>query len=181
MASVVIGFTEKKIDIIDDNCFIGSIFQDEIYEDKYVSILPFYPIKIATGNFAVSEVVEEPEQWVDITKTNYSGVLSKDLFISQIQGHSMEPLIPDGSYCLFKYGVVGSRNNRVVLVKKDGIIDPDLQTSFTIKRYFSKKITDQEFEWVHEEIELRPDNQEYPILKVASDDTADFFVVAEFI
>lgn len=175
-------YRENKIDIIDDTCFIGSIFRDDIYEkDKYVSILPFYSIEIAAGNFAESEVVEEPEQWVDIKKTNYSGVLSKDLFISQIQGHSMEPLIPDGSYCLFKYGVVGSRNNRVVLVKKDGIIDPDLQTSFTIKRYFSKKTTDQEFEWVHEEIELRPDNQEYPILTVASDDAADFFVVAEFI
>lgn len=175
-------YREDKVDIIVDDSVIKLIFQNEVdEEDKYISIIPFYPIEIAAGNFAESEVVEKPEQWVDITKTNYSGVLSKDLFISQVHGHSMEPLIPDGSYCLFKYGVVGSRNNRVVLVKKDGIIDPDLQTSFTVKRYFSEKVTDQEFEWVHAKIELRPDNQEYPVLTIEPDDAADFFVVAEFV
>lgn len=150
-------------------------------ENKYNSYLPFYPIEVAAGNFTDSEVMETPSSWLDMTKTNYHGVQAQDLFITQITGHSMEPLIPNGSYCLFKYGVVGSRNNRVVLVKKDGIIDPDLQTLFTIKRYFSKKIPSSEDGWIHETIELRPDNKEYPILIVEPEDTEDVFVIAEFI
>jgi hypothetical protein len=175
-------YRENKIDIIGHDLLIEPILLDEIdEEEKYVSFLPFYPIEIAAGNFAESEVVEEPCQWLDISKTDYSGVLSNDLFISQVHGHSMESLIPDGSYCLFKYGVVGSRNNRVLLVKKDGVIDPDLQTSFTVKRYFSEKIIDSEFEWAHQKIELKPDNQEYPVLVIEPDNAEDFFVVAEFI
>jgi len=150
-------------------------------EEKFVSCLPFYPIEIAAGNFSESSIVDTPERWVDVSNIDGITILSNDLFVSQVHGHSMEPLIPNDSYCLFKYGVVGSRNNRVVLVKKDGIIDPDLQTSFTVKRYFSKKISSSEFDWEHDEIELRPDNKEYPILKIEPEDTLDVFVVAEFI
>lgn len=157
--------------------FIADVKTDE----KYTSFLPFYPIEIAAGNFADSEVIEEPSSWLDISRTNYHGALTKDLFITRIKGHSMEPGIPDGSYCLFKYGVVGSRNNRVVLVKKDGIIDPDQQTSFTIKRYYSEKTENTDFEWAHQKIELRADNPEYDTIEIKEEDADSFVVVAEFI
>ncbi len=150
-------------------------------EDKYTSLLPFYPVEVAAGNFVDSEIIEEPSSWLDMSQTNYHSVLAKDLFITRIKGHSMEPGIPNGSYCVFKYGVVGSRNNRVVLVKKDGVIDPDQQASFTVKRYFSEKIADPDFEWSHERIELRPDNKDYPMLIIEAEEADSFYVVAEFI
>jgi phage repressor protein C with HTH and peptisase S24 domain len=94
----------------------------------------------------------------------------------------MEPLIPNGSYCLFKYGVAGSRNGRVVLVQKSGYEDPETQASFTIKRYYSQKSTSSEFdqnenEWQHEKIELRPDSKDYPILTIKPDEAEDFTVI----
>ena len=150
-------------------------------ENKYNSYLPFYPIEVAAGNFADSELVEEPSSWVDISETNYHGVKTQDLFITKITGHSMEPTIPDGSYCLFKYGVAGSRANRIVLAKKDGLVDPDLGMAFTVKRYFSEKIQDPDTDWLHTKIELRPDNPDYDVISIESDEVDDFSIIAEFI
>ena len=158
----------------------GLVMLDNVDEtEKFVSYLPFYPLEIAAGGFAESGIPDEPNHWVDVSELNRN--VDNHYFISQVSGHSMEPLIPDGSFCLFKYGVVGSRNGKIVLVKRDGFEDPDTHTSFTIKRYFSKKIADPEFEWQHEIIELRPENPDYPVLTIESDDSNDFAVIAEFV
>jgi SOS-response transcriptional repressor LexA len=165
---------------------VQSIFEQHIVDQipenkKYVSSLPFYSLEIAAGGFADSEIDEETKQWIDTKRINLIRSLSKDMFISQVHGHSMEPLIPDGSFCLFKYGVSGSRNGRIVLVKKEGYEDLDTKASFTIKKYFSQKTTDNEFEWKHEKIELRPENPEYPVLTIEPDDADNFYVIAEFL
>ncbi|MBF0266090.1 MAG: DEAD/DEAH box helicase family protein [Gammaproteobacteria bacterium] len=150
-------------------------------KEKYTTAIPFYPLEIAAGSFSDSEIDDDIKQWVDIDKLALRKSIDKDMFISQVHGHSMEPLILDGSYCLFKYGVAGSRNGRVVLVKKSGYEDPDTQASFTIKRYFSKKTAQSEYEWGHEKIELRPDNKDYPVLTIEPDEADDFVVIAEFL
>ena len=77
--------------------------------------------------------------------------------------------------------MAGSRNGRVVLVKKEGHEVPDTKASFTIKRYYSQKTTESEFEWGHEEIALRPENPEYPVLSIKQDDADNFHVIAEFL
>ena len=165
-----------------DNKVAKLNFLSEVEENnKYNSFLPFYSIEVAAGNFADSEIIEEPSLWLDMSNTDYRGAQTQDMFITQITGHSMEPTIPDGSYCLFKYGVAGSRNGRVVLAKKDGVIDPGLQTSFTVKRYSSEKVADTEHEWIHNKIELRPDNPEYDVLEINEDESDSFTIVAEFV
>jgi len=168
------------------NLGIKSLFEHNLIDNipenkKYITLLPFYPLEIAAGGFADSEIDDDSKQWIDIQKIGLSRSIDKTMFISQIHGHSMEPLIPDGSYCLFKYGVVGSRNGRIVLVKKSGYEDPDTQASFTIKRYYSQKTLQSEYEWEHEKIELRPENPDYPVLIVDPDEAESFVVIAEFI
>ena len=39
------------------------------------------------------------------------------MFVARIAGRSMEPRIPDGSLCVFRAGVTGSREGRLVLVE----------------------------------------------------------------
>jgi len=157
------------------------ILHDIDENEKYITSLPFYPLEIAAGGFADSEIDDDSKQWIDVQKIGLSRSIDKTMFISQIHGHSMEPLIPDGSYCLFKYGVVGSRNGRIVLVKKSGYEDPDTQASFTIKRYYSQKTSQSEFDWEHEKIELKPENTDYPVLIIEPDEAEDFVVIAEFL
>ncbi|MBI5882344.1 MAG: hypothetical protein HZB91_04485 [Elusimicrobia bacterium] len=51
----------------------------------------------------------------------------------------MEPLIPDGSYCVFRSERGGSRDGKVVLVEYAGLQDPDTGMCYTVKKYRSEK------------------------------------------
>ncbi|MHB1665316.1 MAG: type ISP restriction/modification enzyme [bacterium] len=67
--------------------------------------------------------------------------LSKDMFIAKVVGKSMEPTIPDGSYCVFRFERGGSRNGKIVLVEsKRFVADPAINQKFTVKRYRSEKV-----------------------------------------
>ncbi len=45
------------------------------------------------------------------------------MFIARVAGKSMEPTIPDGSYCIFCFERGGSRNGKVVLVESRLVSD----------------------------------------------------------
>jgi phage repressor protein C with HTH and peptisase S24 domain len=57
--------------------------------------------------------------------------LSPDYFVVLVEGHSMEPVIPSGSYCLLRFFVPGSRSGRTVLVEERKIA----VCAYTLKRY----------------------------------------------
>ena len=57
--------------------------------------------------------------------------LSHDYLVVIIEGHSMEPVIPSGSYCLLRLFVPGSRSGRTVLVEERKIAE----FAYTLKRY----------------------------------------------
>lgn len=57
--------------------------------------------------------------------------LSTEYFVGRIEGHSMEPTIPSGSYCLFRFFVAGSRSGRTVLVEERKVAE----CAYTLKRY----------------------------------------------
>jgi hypothetical protein len=73
-------------------------------------------------------------------------------------GHSMEPLIHDGDYCVFRANPAGSRQGKIVLAEHHNYYDPDYTGSYSIKTYTSKKSFDAEGNWAHEEIVLQPKN-----------------------
>ena len=73
----------------------------------------------------------------------------------------MEPMVPDGAYCLFSFSVGGSRNGRVVLAQKADISDQDTGASYTIKSYHSTKSRDEDTGWQHESITLQAANPDY--------------------
>ena len=54
-------------------------------------------------------------------------------FIAKVVGKSMEPTIPDGSYCIFRFERGGSRNSKIVLVKSRLVSDPE-NGKFTVKK-----------------------------------------------
>ena len=107
--------------------------------------------------------------------------LNKDMFIAQVVGKSMEPTIPDGSWCLFRFERGGSRNGLIVLVESRQVSDPETHKSFTIKRYHSEKEDLGGGQWRHKKIVLSPDNKEFKdiVLKNVAGD--DFRIVAEFV
>jgi len=64
-------------------------------------------------------------------KTEGFGKLNRSMFIVKAVGKSMEPLIPDGSLCVFRANVVGSRNNKIVLVQHSDYFDAENEGSYS--------------------------------------------------
>ncbi len=143
---------------------------------KFVEFLPLYSLKAACGAFGEGQYAEE-SGWV---KVEGLGRLNRNMFVIQAKGHSMEPRIPDGSLCVFRANVVGSRQNKIVLVQHRGLHDVDYTGSYTIKTYTSEKSFDRETgEWQHERIVLKPINPSYSPIVIDQED--DFTVIGEFI
>ena len=88
---------------------------------KFIEFLPLYSLKAACGAFGEGQYAEETG-WV---KVEGLGRLNRNMFVVQARGRSMEPRIPDGSLCVFRANVVGSRQNKIVLVQHRGLYDPD--------------------------------------------------------
>ena len=133
--------------------------------------LPKYSLRAAAGRFG-EQMEVEPEDWEE-TPANLK--LTEDMFIAHVVGHSMEPRIPDGSLCVFRYNVVGSRNGKLVLVMHYGETG---ENRFTIKRYRSVKAHSEEG-WKHEKIVLEPLNPEYEPWEL--EENSPIKVLAEFV
>lgn len=100
-------------------------------EERFRTCVPVYSLKAAAGGFSESQS-PEPEGWAEISVGRR---LTEDMFVAQVVGKSMEPKIPDGSWCLFTRRVEGSRDGRIVLVEHRDIADPDTEGSYTVKQY----------------------------------------------
>ncbi|MBK8179281.1 MAG: helix-turn-helix transcriptional regulator, partial [Planctomycetes bacterium] len=74
--------------------------------DRYRTCVPLVPLKAAAGGFGDPQFVEEGQwDWVEVDSRR---PLRAGMFVAQVVGKSMEPRIPDGSYCLFQTPVTGS-------------------------------------------------------------------------
>jgi SOS-response transcriptional repressor LexA len=134
--------------------------------------LPLYSLRAAATRFGEDMQVEE-EEWVRIPEGMRP---SDDLFVAHVVGRSMEPRIPDGSLNIFRAPVVGSRQNKIVLVELLGQLDDSAR--YTIKKYTSRKVHTGEDEWQHESIRLEPLNPEFQAFELEPEGLR---VIAEWI
>jgi hypothetical protein len=106
-------------------------------------------------------------------------------FVAQVIGRSMEPLIPNGSYCVFRRDVAGSRGGKVLLVQHWAIDDPETGGSYTVKEYRSLKVEDPESgddaPWKHTAIQLVPRNKTFRAIWINPDQAEELRVIAEFV
>ena len=146
-------------------------------EEQYKTYLPLYSVKAACGYFGDGEMVEELG-WI---KAEGIGRLNINMFIVQAVGHSMEPRIHDGDYCVFNRNVAGSRQGKIVLVQHWSYIDEDYSGAYSIKKYSSTKSYDEYGSWQHEKIELLPLNKAYDPIVINVEDADEFRVIGEFV
>ena len=94
----------------------------------------------------------------------------------------MNKKIPNGSTCLFRKNVTGSRDGKIVLVENHDFQDPDFNSAFTIKKYSSQKsVTDEG--WSHNSIVLKPLSTEkhFKDIVLTEENSAEMNIVGEFI
>ncbi len=134
--------------------------------------VPLYSLRAAAGGLG-EEMESATEDWVPLPEGTKP---DPRLFVAHVVGRSMEPRIPDGSLNLFRFHPVGSRQGRILLIERFGVLDETAR--YTVKLYTSKKVPDGEGRWKHESITLKPLNPEFEAWDVGPD---DFAVVAEWL
>jgi len=147
--------------------------------------LPRYSLRAAAGKFLENQEISD-HGWVEAPDDLR---LTSDLFAGQIVGHSMEPTIPDGSLCVFRYGVTGSRQGRLVLVES---LETAGNDRYSVKRYHSEKSQVESesqlasrsqvehAEWRHARITLESLNPDYPSWDLDPDEEK-YRILAEFV
>ncbi|MCE2559207.1 MAG: hypothetical protein J4F98_11515 [Acidobacteria bacterium] len=148
-------------------------------EDRYVTCVPLVPLKAAAGRFSSQQLVEEDAglEWAEVRSRHR---LRPGMFVAQVVGRSMEPTIPDGSWCLFRGPVEGSRQGRNVLVQLRDATDPETGQHYTVKRYRSEKAKRSE-SWRHKRITLEPANPEFEEIEFLDAEEDELQIVAELV
>jgi len=144
---------------------------------QFTDYLPVFSAEAACGQFGEGQLVEK-DGWIKVAGL---GPLNRNMYVVQAKGASMEPLIKDGDYCIFRSPVVGTRNQKIVLVQHNGVDDTEYGGKYTIKKYTSKKSYGDDDSWKHEQILLQPTNSEYPPIELKEADADSFLVVGEFV
>lgn len=142
---------------------------------KYRTHIPVYDLIAAAGSWG-EQGVPEPIGWTPIPNMQ----LMHGMFVAQVDGHSMEPKIPNGSWCVFKPIAGGSRQNKLVLVQLNTHMDPIDGGRYTVKRYHSTKTTTED-SWQHTTIELQPLNPDFTPIVLNPEVATDIRVIGEFI
>ncbi len=109
---------------------------DDATSERYKTTLPLYRMKAAAGGFSDFQEAGV-EAWV---RPGANVPLSKKLCIVQVRGRSMEPEIPDGSYCLFERPWLLPKPGQVGIFSLHDDVDPDTGDRFTVKRLHLRRI-----------------------------------------
>lgn len=147
--------------------------------EQFTEALPVFDLALAAGNFGESNV-PEPIGW---SKYRPSRPMERTMFIAQVNGESMEPKIPNGSWALFRYFEAGSTpsattlDGRRVVVQFRDATDPETGGRYTLKRW---KVSRLRPDGGVEQIELQPDNTKFKLKRYTAAD-GDIRVVAEFL
>ena len=168
--------TEQNAPIVKPD--IQPLILEEVDEEqKYIAYYPVYSVRAACGFFGHYE----PAEHIGWMQVNGFGKKDCNKFIIQAVGHSMEPRINDGDYCLFQRYQGGSREGKIILAEHQGSVDTEYEGSYSIKEYHSQKKYNEFGEWEHESIELHPLNRAYHRIELSADDIEDFCIIGEFI
>lgn len=142
---------------------------------EYTTHVPVYDLIAAASRWG-PEGSPTTIGWVAVIKQR----LNKEMFTAQVIGHSMEPRIPFGSWCLFRKYRGGSRQGRLLLVQVNTHLDSEDGGRYSVKRYHSTKTTSEDG-WQHEAVELQPLNPAFATIQLSADDAQDLRVIGEFV
>jgi type III restriction enzyme len=160
--------TENISDQNNDTSGSNNYYEDSKNKVSSENIFDNYQVKLSNTSHAI--------------QFNYPFKLGNDMFIAKVVGKSMEPTIPDGSYCIFRFERGGTRNGKVVLVESRKVPDPETTQKFTVKKYRSEKeYSEESGQQVHKKIILSPQNKEFEDIILENAMETDYKVIAEFV
>lgn len=142
---------------------------------RHTTHIPVYDLTASAGFWGPESAPEE------IGWTEVPGVAVKPgMFVARVTGTSMEPLIPDGSWCLFRPCPAGSREGRIVLVQFASLGAGENGGRFTVKKYHSEKTVTADG-WRHDRIQLLPLNPAFEPIEIEPEEAEDLLIVGEYV
>ncbi|GAA4437289.1 hypothetical protein GCM10023091_16260 [Ravibacter arvi] len=139
--------------------------------------VPFADIYAAAGTFSELQL-HEVSQWIELP----FDVADRDrYFVCQVIGESMNKVIPNDAYCLFRRDEGGTRNGKIVLAQSTRFPDAEFGSGYTVKRYRSAKSSNAET-WGHDSITLYPESDDpaHKPIELLKDEAVDFKVIGVF-
>lgn len=144
---------------------------------RYRTHLPLFDLRATGGSFSTDLAVTPDARWLEVHLPGRRH-LSEDYFCAYIEGRSMEPDIPDGALCLFRFYRAGSRQGGIYLMQR--LATSEGGGEFTIKRYESRKRHRPDGSWEHDAITMDPLNPDFVDWELDRDE-ARYVTVAQFI
>ncbi len=141
--------------------------------------LPLYRLQAAATKFGEDREIAEGDDDKEWVLAPPGLRLTPEMFVVQVVGRSMEPLIPDGSFVVFRRIAPGSRQGKRLLIEELGATGTSGR--FTVKRYTSAKKNTEEG-WAHSVIRLEPLNREFPAFELDPEAfEGKYRVIGEFV
>ena len=157
----------------------------------FENAVPIYDLAVAAGRFGdeqqanaslEEEAAASPErfEWAELPD-HYRP--RPNLFVAQVVGESMNRVIPNGGWGLFRLNPQGTRQGKIVLVQHREIQDTETGGHYTLKRYTSEKAQEGDGSWRHTRIVLRPDTDRegYEPILLEPEEEGEARIVAEFL
>ncbi|HVE86656.1 MAG TPA: LexA family transcriptional regulator [Myxococcales bacterium] len=135
--------------------------------------VPLVSVRAAAGAFTEPEAVEASGFITARTRR----VIKPGMFAAAVSGRSMEPLIRDGSICLFRPMKGKDPENRVVLIQLRDATDPESGGRYTVKRFKVAGRRDGRISRVR----LDPANREFKPILLEEDPMRQLTVIAEYL
>jgi SOS-response transcriptional repressor LexA len=140
--------------------------------------LPLYSLAAAAGMFGEQQTEVNPEGWVEVPPSPIR--ITRDMFVTHIEGRSMEPTIPNGSLCAFRSNVSAPYEGKIFLMEDYSEVGGN---RYAVKRYRTSINADPNKEgdlaWLHERITLESINPDYAPWEVTSARKVN--VIGEFV
>jgi len=149
--------------------------------DRFKTCVPLVSLRAAAGAWSeeqenVEGIAAHASDWVT---WDGAPAFESGMFVARVQGASMEPEIPSGSYCLFRPDRGGSRNGRRLLVWHSGVSDPTTGGQYTVKVYRSEKVAAEDGGWEHARITLEPLNPDFEPIVLEPQEEGEVLALAE--
>ena len=157
----------------DHDSFLHTLNPTPPPASRFTTHVPVYGLTAAAG-FWGPESVPEAIGWTEVRGM----AVKPGMFVARVKGASMEPLIPDGSWCLFRPCPAGSREGRILLVQFASLGAGENGGRFTVKKYHSGKTVTADG-WQHDWIQLLPVNPSFEPITLDPEDAEEIVVVAE--